>query len=163
VAVTDLLKDNYALLVENERGRICGFVRRIPTQAIQIGHGIIRIRHENDVGFASSDSICGQSYLSAFNCLEDRQRSLSWSTVSAPEGGSSLPSQGKRSSSSARTISTKLWGWVSLLSIQAPACKRACTRIASFFQNSTRRASRPPPCGLHDKSRWILCIFKARA
>jgi hypothetical protein len=50
VAMTDLLKNNHPLLVENERGRICGFVRRIPTQAIQIGYRIVRIRHENDVG-----------------------------------------------------------------------------------------------------------------
>ena len=34
VAMTDLLKNNHPLLVENERGRICGFVRRIPTQVI---------------------------------------------------------------------------------------------------------------------------------
>ena len=48
--MTDLLKNNLPLLVEHERRWIRRFVGCIPTQAIEIGHRIIRVRHENNVG-----------------------------------------------------------------------------------------------------------------
>ena len=50
VTVADLLENDHSLLVENERRRIRRFVRRVPTESIQIGDLIVRVRHENNVG-----------------------------------------------------------------------------------------------------------------
>src|ERR1700758_2892494 len=42
VTVADLLENDHSVLVENERRRIRRFVRRIPTESIQVGDLIVR-------------------------------------------------------------------------------------------------------------------------
>src|SRR5271170_1771009 len=48
--MADLLKNDHSHFVENERGRICRLMRRIPTQSIQVGNLIVRICHKYHVG-----------------------------------------------------------------------------------------------------------------
>src|ERR1700759_3798291 len=50
VTVTDLLEKNCLIFIENECRRIGRLMRGIPTQAVRIGHRVIRIGDQNDIG-----------------------------------------------------------------------------------------------------------------
>lgn len=50
VAMTDLLENDRPVLVENECRRIGRFMRGVPTEAVRIGHLVIRIGDQNDIG-----------------------------------------------------------------------------------------------------------------
>src|SRR5260370_13612744 len=47
--MADFLENDRPFPVENERRRIRRLMRRVPTQSIQIGDLIIRVRHKNNI------------------------------------------------------------------------------------------------------------------
>ena len=54
MVVADLLENDLTLAIENECRRVRRLMRRVPTQPIQIGDLIVRIRHKNNIGRQSS-------------------------------------------------------------------------------------------------------------
>src|SRR5271155_2551952 len=54
VAMADLLENDHSLFIENECRRVGRLMRRVPTQSIQIGDLVVRIRHKNNIGWQIS-------------------------------------------------------------------------------------------------------------
>ena len=51
VLTADLFENDYTLFIENEGRWIGCLVRTVPSQSIQVGDLIVRIRHKNNIGW----------------------------------------------------------------------------------------------------------------